>query len=283
MPTARSNFRRLPMTSSAMRWRHSLRLLGPTTAGSITSAGLLTASETSAVGTVTATVGSVSGSGEFTVADLVQQWPFPPRQPSRFGTTTDLSVLCATLIQAKRAYLYLECCWKSTGRATFDNHGTNAAKDVTATFTKAGTYSFLVTITDPGGSTATSSVTVTVAQTLSAIAITPGSVSLNAHGTQQFSAVAYDQFGHALETQPTLAWTTTVGSITSAGLLTAPETSAVGTVTGTAGSVSDGSDFTVTNNAPTVAIAARATPGMITGTRPPSLSPAQTRIPANRP
>ena len=95
-----------------------------------------------------------------------------------------------------------------------------------------------MTITDPGGSTATSSVTVTVAQTLSTIAITPGSVALNAHSMRQFSAIVYDQFGSALDAQPTFAWTTTAGSITSAGLLTASETSAVGTVTATVGSVS---------------------------------------------
>ena len=42
---------------------------------------------------------------------------------------------------------------------TFSANGSNAAKNTTATFSKAGSYTFQVTITDAGGLTATSSVT----------------------------------------------------------------------------------------------------------------------------
>ena len=60
--------------------------------------------------------------------------------------------------------------WSTTGTppapATFSANGSNAAQNTTATFTKAGTYSFLVTILDSRGLTATSAVTVTVVQTL---------------------------------------------------------------------------------------------------------------------
>ena len=218
---------------------------------------------------MTATVGSVSGSSDFTVTNyapsVVNAAQATPGAVA--GTTTEVSVLGADVDTGEASLTYT---WSVVGNppagVTFDNNDTNAAKNVTATFTKAGTYSFLVTITDPGGSTATSSVTVTVAQTLSTIAITPGSVSLNAHGMRQFSAIANDQFGDALDAQPTFAWTTTAGSITSAGLLTASETSAVGTVTATVGSASGSSDFTVTNHAPLVVNPAQATPGAVLGT-----------------
>ena len=66
------------------------------------------------------------------------------------------------------------------GDVTFSANGGNTAKNTTATFSQAGTYGFTVTITDPGGLTATSSVSVTVNQTLTAIAVSPATVSLNA-------------------------------------------------------------------------------------------------------
>src|SRR5262249_38944510 len=63
----------------------------------------------------------------------------------------------------------LKYTWAATGPApgpvSFSATGTNAAKIVTATFNKAGTYSFVVTIRDAGGLTATSGVTVVVSQT----------------------------------------------------------------------------------------------------------------------
>ncbi len=54
--------------------------------------------------------------------------------------------------------------WVATGTppapVSFSANGTNAAKNTTATFTKAGNYSFQVTITDAGGLSVTSSVNV---------------------------------------------------------------------------------------------------------------------------
>ena len=61
--------------------------------------------------------------------------------------------------------------------------------------------------------TATSSVNVTVNQTLTAITVSPASINLTAGATQQFTATAEDQFGAALATQPTFTWATTAGTI----------------------------------------------------------------------
>ena len=118
-----------------------------------------------------------------------------------------------------------------------------------------------MTITDAGGLTATSSVSVTVNQTLTAIAVSPPAASLNAGGTQQFTATGKDQFGVALAAQPTFTWGTTAGTISAGGLLTAPTTSvSSGTVTASSGTVNGTATFAVGNAAPTVATAAAATP-----------------------
>jgi len=76
------------------------------------------------------------------------------------GTTTSLSVLGAD----NGGEANLTYTWSSTGPApvTYSVNGTNAAKNTTATFTKAGSYTFTVTIADAQGATVTSTVNVTV-------------------------------------------------------------------------------------------------------------------------
>ncbi len=78
------------------------------------------------------------------------------------GTTTALSVLGAD----DRGEANLTYTWATTGTppapVAFSPNGSNAAKNSTATFTQPGTYVLQVTITDAGGLSVTSSVTVTV-------------------------------------------------------------------------------------------------------------------------
>ena len=81
--------------------------------------------------------------------------------------------------------------WATTGTppapVTFSANGTTAAASTTATFTKAGTYAFQVTITDGAfGRTVTSSVSVTVNQTLTSITVSPPTATLAA-GSAQFT------------------------------------------------------------------------------------------------
>ena len=90
-------------------------------------------------------------------------------------------------------------------------------------------YGFTVTITDPGNRTVTSSVTVTVSQTLTKMSVSPANVSVSIGATQQFTAGGTDQFGEAMTTMPAVTWTTTKGLISSSGVLTAP--AATGTLT----------------------------------------------------
>ena len=105
-----------------------------------------------------------------------------------------------------------------------------------------------MTITDGGGLTVTSSVTVTVSQTLASIVVTPLTAALIANQTQQFSASGYDQFGSVLASQPAFTWAATpeVGSINASGLYTAPATAGSATITATSGSTSGSSSVNIT-------------------------------------
>ena len=131
---------------------------------------------------------------------------------------------------------------------TFSANGTNGAKNTTATFTKAGTYSVQVTIKDLGNLTVTSSLNVAVTQTLTSITVAPASASVSSGATQQFTASAKDQFGTALATQPGVSWTVSGGgTITSSGLFTAGSTAGGPyTITASSGGKSGTATVTVT-------------------------------------
>jgi hypothetical protein len=101
------------------------------------------------------------------------------------------------------------------GTAIFNSNGTNAAKNDTATFTKAGTYTLTVKIVDGGGLSVSSASTVVVSPTLAGIRLTTPSgqaigSALTVSGTSQtIVAQGLDQFGNALAVAPTLAWSIT--------------------------------------------------------------------------
>ena len=91
-----------------------------------------------------------------------------------------------------------------------------------ATFTKAGTYSFQVTIRDAGNLSVTSTVSVTVAQTLTRLGVAPGIASVARGATQLFTATALDQFGRRWSRSRPVSWAVSGGgTITPAGLFTA--------------------------------------------------------------
>ena len=244
-------------------------------AGSIDSTGLYTASYASGTATVTASSGSATSSpATVTVSDAAPTVATAAAAlPSLVtGMTTNLSVLGADSDGGGETNLsYM---WSTTGippaAVSFSVNGTNAAKNTTATFAAAGTYNFLVTITDLGGQATTSAVTVTVNQTFTSIAVSPASSALGSGAAQQFTATANDQFGAAMASQPMFTWALAsgVGGIdNSSGLYTASYASGAATVTATSSSVtSSPATVTVTDAAPTVATAAAGSPGPVTGT-----------------
>ena len=145
------------------------------------------------------------------------------------GTTAALSVLGSDPTYAESALSYS---WTApsvppgAAAPTFSGNGTNAAKNTTATFYQAGSYTLLVTIADPGNLTATSSVVVTVNQTLTTITVAPANTTLANGATQSFTATASDQFAQVLATQPVFTWSVAPGgaggTVTATGLYTAP-------------------------------------------------------------
>jgi alpha-L-arabinofuranosidase len=164
------------------------------------------------------------------------------------GATTVLSV-SATDPSGTSGLTYT---WTTTGTppapVTYSANGTNAAQGVTATFSEAGSYTFLVTVSDPSGETATSSVTVAVDPTLTTVQVSPGSIVLSEGGQQAFTEAAYDQFGDLMPSQPSPSWSVSkgIGTITPGGLYTAPRAAGTATVQASIGGISGMASVTVT-------------------------------------
>ena len=188
---------------------------GTLTVGGLTAGQLITATATDPTGNTSEFSADYAVDAPPTVTTAAATTPSPAT-----GTTASLSVGASSPLGAGD----LTYTWASTGTppapVSFSDNGTNAASNTTVTFSTVGTYAFQVTIADSRGFSTTSNVSVTVVQALSSIVVTPGSVVLNETQSQQFSATAYDQFGHAMLTQPVVAWAVTsgAGSITAGGL-----------------------------------------------------------------
>jgi len=166
------------------------------------------------------------------------------------GTTTHLSVLGADVTGESN----LTYTWSPLAGVSYSANGTNAAKNMTASFTQAGSYTFQVVIMDTSSLTVTSSVNVTVNQTVSAITVSPSAATVEVNGTHQFTAAAQDQFHQSMAVPPAFSWSVSGGGSIDpvSGLFTAGSTpggpfnvtAAVSPVTSPAALV------TVTNAAP---------------------------------
>ena len=88
----------------------------------------------------------------------------------------------------------------------FGSNGTFGAQDSAVTLSHAGVYVFQATVMNSYGLAATSLVSVRAVQTFSQIELLPPMAAVQAGGTQQFAALAVDQFGNALVSQPRFTW-----------------------------------------------------------------------------
>ena len=170
---------------------------------------------TTASGTVTATSGAVSGNSTVTVTDhaptVATAAAATPGAVN--GTTTVLTALGADVDTGAASLTYT---WTATALPdgasppTFSVNGSNAAQNTTATFSAAGSYTFQVTIADPGGLTATSSVNVTVNQTLTTIAVSPSSADprCGRHAAVRGNRLRPVRHGH--DDPAEFTWTTSV-------------------------------------------------------------------------
>ncbi len=162
-----------------------------------------------------------------TIVNLASASPAPVA-----GKTTTLSVLGSDVTAGESALTYT---WATTGTppapVTFSINSTNAAKTTTATFTQAGTYTFQVTLTNPGGLSTTSTTTVVVSQTLTSLLVT-APTALYAGASEQVVVTAYDQFGAAFTVPPSFTYALVSGSgtLSATGLYTAPLTATTATI-----------------------------------------------------
>lgn len=131
----------------------------------------------------------------------------------------------------------------------FSGNGTNEAQESVATLTRAGTWTLKATIAAPSapGESITSTVTVTAPATPTGIVIGPDPARVVAAMTIDLSAVVLDQFAQALSPQPAITWSTSAGSISADGLLTAPGTPGSVVVTASADGLSDSHTVVITD------------------------------------
>ena len=172
------------------------------------------------------------------------------------GTTTNLSVLG----DDDGGESNLTYNWTATAQPTGSNplfsiNGTNAAKNSTVTFKEAGSYTFTCTISDGQGGTVTSSVNVTVDQTLASIAVVANPAqTISTGGELLLTAVESDQFGHLMAQQSPVGWSVDSGNGTvgSDGIFIASDQSETDVVRATIGEISDTIALTVSKVIPPV-------------------------------
>jgi plastocyanin len=191
--------------------------------GTVSAGGLFTAGATpGGPFTITATSGGRTGSATVTIASgsppLVVQAATAVRD-----TPVRLTLAARGIDDAPESALtYTWAALAPPAPVTFGANGTNAAKTTTATLTRAGEYTFVVTLRDGSNLTATSTVRAVVDAELTTLAVMPASVSVAPSATQAFTVVAEDQFGASLLPAPAVAWSVSGGGIIgSSGLLRA--------------------------------------------------------------
>ena len=189
------------------------------------------------------------------------------------GTTASLSVLGTAPGGAAETTLTYD--WScSDPSVSFSPDNSNAAKNTTATFTKAGTFTCVVQITSVSGGSVSSQVQVIVAQTLTSIAVSPATTSVEVGQSTTFTARGNDQFGNQMATQPVVTWAITSNTASgstvnpSTGAFTAGASAGTAIVQASASSKSGTATVTVmaVNASPTITAVASAAPATVSET-----------------
>ena len=211
--------------------------------------------------TVTTPQGTTSTTSSFTVVSPYSLSSSPSSVSVAEGSTAG-STLHFTNGSTTAATLTLSVSGLPTGvtaafsAATIGSTTTSVVTFSAGTNAPAGVYPITIIGTNGQGTCSTViSLTVTLKQVLTSIAVSPASASVLNGATQQLTAVAKDQFGNALATQPAFTWPTSGGgTISSAGFFTAKTIGGPYTVTAADGTLKGASSITVIS-APTFTIA----------------------------
>lgn len=231
--------------------------------------------------TWSATGGTVSGSGLYTAGTGTGTFQVIARHTG--GTLADTAVvtitaaaptLTALVISPKTTSLQTSGSRQFTVTATWSD-GSTALPAVTwsttgGTVSAAGLYvapgtagTYLVVAKQTGGIKAdTGTVTVTSAATVVGLTVSPGTASLGAGSTQQFTASATYSNGGTGTTS--LTWAATGGTISSGGLYTAPGTSGQYKVIAQASGTTVRDTADVTAGDPTQITSVAITPDVVT-------------------
>jgi hypothetical protein len=133
---------------------------------------------------------------------------------------------------------------------------TSTSSGTTATFGKAGTYIFTARFINYPS--VTYAIMATVNQTLTSISLSPNTATVFQGATQQFVPQALDQFQRSMSNLQAYTWSATGGSVSTAGIFTAPSTVGVYSVTARSGSASGSATVTVQANSTSLQNAALA-------------------------
>jgi ribosomal protein L21E len=231
-------------TSPAITWTAS--------GGTISTSGLFTAGQTTGPGSVTAASGAVRSTVQLTITAPTTTTTLQLRDAAG-NVLSDVNPVTVTgtqlrvdprivnstggIVNSAPIVAMAVTLAPTNGNATFTMSGSTG----NVVFTRAGSYDLNFS---SGGMTRR--LRVTVNATLTSLQVSPSSVSVQAGQTRQFTAAGFDQFGQALATAPTIAWTATGGTVSSSGLFTAGQTAGAGSVRATSGSVSSTMQLTVT-------------------------------------
>ncbi len=186
------------------------------------SAGGVFSSGTSGAAVIKATVGGISGTATISVGNAA-----PTIAVAAGASTTSVTSTVVTLSalgaddggEGNLTYSWSLASGPAGAAPAYSVNGSNAAKNTVVTFNKAGSYTFMVTISD-GSLTVASSVALQVYQNTTSVSVTPGNATVGLGASQVFSATGLDQFGAAMATQPSFSWSMVsgVGAVNSSGV-----------------------------------------------------------------
>ena len=188
---------------------------------------------------------NVFGSGPWSAAqDFAVSVPTPPTiaAVSADGLNPDASTGTSALLDVEAtdsnnagALAYAWTLLAGPASVTYDDCANQSA---TAYFSMAGHYTFQATVTNGLGLSTTGTVIVTIAQNLASVTLAPETATLNPGSTQDFFAMALDQFQIAMDPQPSFNWNATGGTIDSTGAYSADVTGGLFSVSAGSGGIS---------------------------------------------
>ena len=195
--------------------------------GTVSSTGLFTAGHSLGVGTVSAASGGVSGTA--VVAIAAGPAASLAVSPATLGVAVgDVRILTASAVDAfGNAVSGGTFTWSATGGTV----ASLVADGSMVQYIAPATVGDETLTASMGGHTATVAVSVAPGPAASLV-VTAATSSVAAGGTVALTATAYDLYGNAV-TGGTAAWTSTGGSVSASGVLTAPTTVGFVTVTAT--------------------------------------------------